>query len=149
MFRVFLALIAGVILLVLGRALFVPDTWGQYGAYRGAALEQHHGLAPRHGGNAACLECHEDECAEVAQGVHAPLACEGCHAPLSTHVEGGDLVAEMPVRRSAELCLRCHERLEARPAGHPQIHPAQHLEEQGGEPGPESCFGCHEAHSPL
>ena len=148
-FRVFLALIAGVVVLVLGRAFFVPDTWGEYGAYRTAALEQHHGKAPRHGGNAACMECHEDEVEEIADGVHASLACEGCHAPLSTHIENEELLAEMITRRSAELCLRCHERLEARPSSHPQIDPARHLEEQEGEPGPESCFDCHEAHSPL
>jgi hypothetical protein len=148
-FRVFLALIAGVVALVLGRALFVPDTWGQYGPYRAAALEQQHGKDPRHGGNAACAECHEDPLAEIADGAHASLACEGCHAPLSVHVADGEPVAEMPVRRSAALCLQCHERLEARPAAHPQINPAQHLEEQEGEAGPESCFDCHEAHSPL
>jgi len=148
-FRVFLLLIAGVIALVLGRSLFVPDTWGQFGAYRAAALEQHQIKAPRHGGNAACMECHDDEPEELAAGVHHSLACEGCHAPLSVHVTDGEWVSEMPIRRSAELCLGCHEQLEARPATHPQINPGQHLEEQGGEAGPESCFECHEAHSPL
>jgi hypothetical protein len=148
-FRVFLALIAGVIVLVLGRAFFVPDTWGQYGAYRGAALDQHHGKAPRLGGNAACAECHDDQLEEIADGVHASLACEGCHAPLSSHVQDGELIAEMSIRRRAELCLLCHEKLAARPESHPQINLTQHLEEQGGDVGPESCFDCHEAHSPL
>jgi len=148
-FRVFLMLIVGVVVLVLGRGFFVPDSWGQYGSYRGAALEQHHEKAPQLGGNAACAECHEDEPAELAEGVHHTLACEGCHAPLSVHVADGEQFADMPIHRNADLCLNCHERLSARPASHPQINPTQHLEEEGGEPGPESCFDCHEAHSPL
>lgn len=148
-FRVFLMLVAGIVALVLGRSLFVPDTWGQHGAYRAAALEQHHGKEPRHGGNTACASCHEDRMEEVETGGHASLACEGCHAPLSGHAAAGEKIADMPVRRGAELCLRCHERLDARPATHPQINPVQHLEEQEAEAGPESCFDCHEAHSPL
>jgi len=147
-FRVFLLLIAGIVVLVLGRSLFVPPSWGQFGAYRGAALAQHRALDPRHGGNDACRECHDDEPDELAAGAHHSLACEGCHAPLSVHVTDGEWTAEMPVRHSATLCLGCHERLEARPASHPQIDPAAHLEEMDAEPGPESCVDCHEAHSP-
>ncbi len=148
-FRVFLALVAGVIVLVLGRSFFVPETWGQYGAYRAAAIGQHDERAPRHGGNASCASCHDDRAAELAAGGHAALACEGCHAPLAVHVAGDELLAGMPIRRDAQLCLDCHERLDARPAAHPQINPKQHVRDEGGEIGPESCFDCHEAHSPL
>lgn len=148
-FRVFLLLIVGLIVLTLGRSFFVPDTWGQYGSYRGAAIEQHWNKVPRHGGTASCAECHESEYEDVTSGVHHTLACEGCHAPLSVHVANGEKIADMPIRKSQDLCLLCHEKLDARPATQPQILPAQHLEEEGGEPGPESCFDCHEPHSPL
>ena len=148
-FRVGLLLIVGAVALVLGRSLFVPETWGQYGHYRGGAVLDHKAPIPRHGGNESCAACHEDEFEEVMEAGHASLACESCHAPLSVHAANDEKWADMPIRRNADLCLLCHERLDGRPADHPQINRRQHVEEEGGEMGPESCFDCHEVHAPI
>ena len=99
--RVGLLLVIGVVALVLGRSLFVPDTWGQFGSYRGANVAEQMVKPVHHGGNESCEMCHSDEYEEVAGGVHASLACEACHAPLSMHIVDDDKVGDMPIRRSS------------------------------------------------
>jgi hypothetical protein len=147
--RAALLLVLATVAVVLGRFLFVPASWGQWGSYRADNVEEQRAVPARHGGNAACAACHDAEHAELVGGRHATLACESCHAPLAQHVAGDELVAEMPVRRDVGLCLDCHARLDARPVDHPQIQERQHLAEQGVEPTPDVCFDCHSPHSPL
>jgi hypothetical protein len=147
--RAALLLVIFLVALVLGRSAFVPETWGEHGAYRASNVPEQMAKPVVHGGRASCASCHPDEHETVLGAAHAVVQCELCHAPLATHVRAGDLVAEMPTRRLASLCLGCHEQLEARPADFPQIRPAAHLEENGGEPGPEACFDCHDPHEPL
>ena len=146
--RAGMLLVAGVLLLVLGRSLFVPDTWGQFGEYRGSNVAEQMAVPVRHGDNFACAECHADESETLADSGHSSLACEACHAPMALHATDGAKIGDMPVRKDQKLCLDCHLHLDARPSGHPQIHPKKHVEEQGGEPG-DSCWECHEAHEPI
>jgi hypothetical protein len=148
-FRVGLLLFAAIVALILGRSFFVPDTFGQYGAYRGANVDEQAAHEVRHGGRESCEPCHADEFEEQAEGGHGTVTCEVCHAPGYLHARDDEKIADMPIQRSADLCLLCHQQLKARPQGQPQVQPRQHLEENDGEPGPESCFECHEAHSPL
>ncbi len=147
--RAFIALLVLVVALLLGRSFFVPDTFGQYGHYRGASVAEFRALPVRHGGDTSCQECHADQFATHAAGGHHSVHCESCHAPLAVHVAGGARVADMPIRRSADLCLGCHRRLEARPATFPQIQPREHLQEQDAEFTPDVCFDCHDPHAPL
>jgi len=150
--RAGLLLVLGVVALVLGRSLFVPKTWGEFGHYRGANVAEQMDHPVVHGGNQACEECHPDEYEEVTGGVHASLACESCHAPLAAHVADEEMIAEMPVQRSRSLCLNCHEQMDARPATHPQVIWKAHLKDQGVEESDFTdavCFDCHEAHAPL
>ena len=148
-FRAGFLFLLGVVALIVLRTVLQPETWGEYGPYRGASLGDYIELPIRHGGVAACAECHDDEAATHQDGVHASVGCEVCHAAVGLHIADEEHIAEMPIRRSESTCLRCHEQRVARPASFPQIVPAEHLEEMGGEPGPESCFECHDPHSPL
>lgn len=148
-FRVFALLILAVVGLILLRDILVPPTFGDYGHYRGGNVVQQMALPVRHGGDAACAECHAPQFSAHESGGHARVRCELCHAALAVHVADGKRVAEMPVRRNQDLCLLCHQDLPARPKAQPQIQPAQHVVDQGGEPGPEACFDCHDPHSPL
>lgn len=148
-FRAFLLLIVGVVCLVLGRDFLVPPTFGQYGRFRAANVDQQRSLLVRHGGDQSCQPCHATQFDTHAAGPHMNVRCELCHAPVSTHVVDGKKIANMTVRKNADLCISCHEHLEARPATHPQIQPKQHVVEQGSEPSPESCFDCHDPHTPL
>jgi len=147
--RAALLLVAAIVVLVLGRSFFVPDTWGQYGGYRGEDAFEQRIKQPEHGGNESCDTCHPDELEEISEGVHRTLACESCHAPLSLHVANDDKIADMPIRRALGLCLNCHRELEARPDGFPQVNPRQHVRENEAEYHDQVCLECHEAHSPL
>ena len=150
-FRAAILLAFWLVVLILGRSLFIPETWGESGWYRGAAPVEQRAKQVRHGGDEACAPCHDAEYAEHAAGVHAPVRCELCHGPVALHFdfEEGEKLADMPVRRTRELCELCHRAQTARPADFPQIDVREHVLENGGELSPETCFDCHEPHSPI
>ncbi len=75
-FRAAILLLAVLVAMLLGRSLFVPETWGEYGPYRGAAVAEHRDKPIRHGGNDSCAMCHDVEYADHAAGVHASVQCE-------------------------------------------------------------------------
>jgi predicted CXXCH cytochrome family protein len=147
--RAALILLVFLVVLVLGRSAFVPPSWGEYGSYRASSVPELMAKPVIHGGRTACASCHPDEHDTVLGGGHARVQCEICHAPLAVHAANEEKIADMPVRRAAELCLGCHQRLAARPRAFPQIEPATHLEENGAEPGQEACVECHDPHEPL
>jgi len=150
-FRAALLLLAVIVTLLLGRSLFVPDTWGEYGWYRGAAVDDHRARQVRHLGDDPCAMCHDAESADHSAGVHAQIRCELCHGPVVLHadLEEGEKTGDMPIRRSRELCELCHRELDARPAGFPQIDVREHLSDQGADLTPDACFECHDPHSPY
>ena len=150
-FRAAILLIAVVATLILSRSFFVPETWGEYGWYRGAAVDDHRAKPVRHLGDETCAMCHDTEREEHTAGVHAAVRCELCHGPVTTHVdlEEGEKIAEMPIRRTRELCELCHRQLTARASGFPQVDVREHLAENGGELTPDACFECHDPHSPF
>lgn len=149
--RATLMLLVVIVALVLGRSLFVPPTWGESGWYRGASPREHRAQPVRHGGDAACEMCHSEQVEVHIDGVHHAVRCELCHAPAAVHVdlEEGEKLADMPMRRSRDLCENCHAYLAARPAGFPQIDAKRHVIDNGGELTPDACFDCHDPHSPL
>jgi hypothetical protein len=110
-------------------------------------------LRVKHGGSAACGECHDDEYGAVKGGKHRHVQCEVCHAPLATHVRGTEKIADMRINRSPDLCAYCHRKLRARPPTVPQIVIAEHLVTTKalapGAPIPDGiCLTCHEVHDP-
>ncbi len=148
--RAVVLLVALIVVLVLGRSLFVPDTWGEYGWYRGAAVDEHRAKQVRHAGDAACGMCHDDVVATHDSGVHASVRCELCHSVMTSHVIDGEVVAEMPKPSdSVELCTGCHRMLNARPADFPQVNARQHLEDMDVDFEPNVCVACHDPHSPA
>lgn len=147
-FRILLLLAATIVAIILGRSAFVPDTWGQYGWYRGANVAEQRDRPVRHGGDVSCQRCHEKQAAAHDDGAHISVRCEVCHAPVAQHAVGGQKIGAMPTHRDRNLCLRCHRRLTARPKDFPQIEPQQHVEDNGGEWGEAVCFDCHDPHSP-
>lgn len=150
-FRAAILLLFWLVVLILGRSLFTPETWGESGWYRGAAAVEHRAKPIRHGGDESCEPCHDAEYADHAAGVHAPVRCELCHGPVALHfdLEEGEKLGDMPVRRTRELCELCHREEAARPTGFPQIDVNEHVSEFGGELTPDACFDCHDPHSPI
>ena len=69
-----IVLVIVLIVLVLSRGLFVPKSWGQYGWYRGDAVEEHREKPVVHGGDQSCRECHEDQYDLREEGGHVERA---------------------------------------------------------------------------
>jgi nitrate reductase cytochrome c-type subunit len=148
-FRIGVILLFLIVAIVLGRAIFVPDSWGKTGWYRHDNIAEQMAKRPQHGGNESCQGCHEEEFATHEEASHASVRCEVCHGPVAIHAEGDKKTAEMPRNRSKDWCLTCHRQLDARPESFPQIEPALHVEENGGDWGDEVCLDCHAPHAPL
>jgi hypothetical protein len=133
-------LLAGLGAFLVIRGAVVPKGFGQYGHYRPGALATARQHAIAYAGQAACVECHEDEGKLRASGKHAHVACETCHGPLARHaVNPTANVPKLP--DVATLCARCHERDTAKPKAFPQVVTAEH---SGGM----ACNECHKPHSP-
>lgn len=127
--------------LVIGRQLFVPDSFGKYGHYRAAAVDDEIQLDLAYAGREACAECHEDVVETKSESRHAGVACEACHGPAAKHIEAPDeFTPQAP--RGRDYCPLCHGYNPARPTGFPQILPMMH---NPGKP----CMTCHEPHNPT
>jgi len=147
-FRIFILAVLVFFSFLVVRGFYVPESWGVFGHYRANDIIDKVSLKPLHGGKDACKSCHEERVEELRGGVHKTLPCEGCHEPLSAHVTNDQKISDMPVHRSSEQCLICHQILDPRPKGFPQIDKDVHLRDQDIEPSPEVCLDCHNPHSP-
>jgi hypothetical protein len=120
------------------RMFLVPPSFGEYGAYRGAALGEIAKRQPVYAGKKACDECHGEVFAVLTKGPHRPIACESCHTPTLAHAGDPDV---KPVKLAKDFCLRCHEAGVARPAWLKQITLKDHYTS-------DRCTDCHLPHNP-
>jgi len=126
--------------LILARHFLVPETFGEIGHYRAAAVDTIASQEVKYAGREACALCHYDVAATHEARRHRGVACEVCHGPAGAHVE--DPIGVVPsVPRERALCQLCHGYDPARPTGFPQIEPVAHNPRQ-------PCFGCHDPHAP-
>ena len=124
------------------RHYVVPKSFGQYGHYRGAAIDEVAQRPVKFAGHEACETCHSDEADKKKAGKHAHVNCEACHGALASHASADDPTAVKPVLPdTAVLCAQCHTASAAKPKGFPQVDPANHY------PGP-PCGSCHQPHNP-
>jgi hypothetical protein len=124
---------------LVARYFLTPASFGQYGFYRGQALDEMASHPITYAGRAACEDCHYDECQKVLQFEHKTLSCEACHGAAQAHVENPDI---KPAVLTYSHCVRCHEANPSRPAWHKQIDSRDHYT---GEP----CVSCHVPHAPT
>jgi hypothetical protein len=123
---------------LLGRFFLRPASFGQYGFYRGHALEEIAAAEPVFAGQQACAECHEEIVSLLAKHEHHGLACESCHGVGRAHVDNPDV----KLGHAAEGdCLRCHEKDPSRPSAHKQVESKEHY--RG-----DRCIECHLPHHP-
>jgi hypothetical protein len=130
----------GLVAFLLIRHAIVPKSFGQYGHYRGAVLDEIRARPVSFAGKQTCEMCHTDVADVKNKGVHAGVACEACHGPSAAHTEdpsGHPAVKPDP----AVLCVRCHEANPSKPKGFPQVVSKDHA-------GEVSCATCHQPHSP-
>jgi hypothetical protein len=137
-----LSIIFGVMILglVLARRWLIPETFGQLGHYRAAAVETVAAAKIHYAGHEACAVCHEEIAKTRLAGRHRGVACEVCHGPSAAHV-----AAPTEIRPSAPkqrgYCPLCHGYDPGRPTGFPQIDPASHNPLR-------PCISCHQPHAP-
>lgn len=120
------------------RFLLTPVSFGEFGFYRGQALEEIATRLPVFSGRQACDECHTEVTQTLSNSQHKTIGCETCHGVGQAHVEDPDVKT---VRLTDHLCLRCHEELLGRPGWMRQIKPKEHY------PG-DRCTECHFPHQP-
>lgn len=145
-----LLMIIGVVVVgfIAVRSLLVPDSFGEYGHFRGANLEEQMAILPLYQGSDQCMECHQSQHSDWQESGHSSVTCEVCHGCWEIH--NGNLKT-MTAVASVDACLTCHLKLSGRPVDFSQIESfAQHLKDQDlTEEDAEGCVDCHDPHAPL
>ena len=138
--RLALVLLGVLVLFLAVRAAIVPKSFGQFGHYRGAVLEEIRARPVSFAGRETCAICHDEVVKVKSEGKHANIGCEACHGPSSAHTE--DPTTNHAVKPDpATLCVRCHESDPARPKWFPQVSSKEHSNGM-------SCGDCHKPHTP-
>lgn len=139
--RLALAFATFIFLFLLLRYFLVPQTFGQYGHYRGASLIDNAKPEIHYAGQQACFKCHQDIQDKKSQDVHSDVRCETCHGPGEGHVlssKAGDILR--PSGR--EFCGSCH----ALNAGR-QKNTINQVDLNKHNVG-KNCIDCHNPHQP-
>jgi hypothetical protein len=124
---------------LVARAILTPQSFGEYGWYRGAALMELASHDQVYAGSKSCAECHSEQQTVVRSNAHKTLSCEGCHGPSQSHVENPDLKPEI---LNYSHCVRGHEANPSRPKWHKQIVAKSHYTG-------DACTECHLPHHPT
>jgi len=141
-FRLVLLIFAIVVSYLVARTLLTPDSFREYGFYRGAALVEHATAhEPVFAGKIAVGERHPDVLKKLADGSHKTLSCEACHGVVSQeHLK--DPASKM-IKPTVKVCVRCHEASPSRPAAFKQIVSEKHYTDIST-----NCLECHLPHEP-
>ncbi|HLW55569.1 MAG TPA: multiheme c-type cytochrome [Candidatus Angelobacter sp.] len=141
LFRLGSVFVAGLFIFIIVRGFLVPRSFGQYGHYRGDAIQEVASKPIVYAGHQVCEGCHADVLDVKSRGKHTRVACESCHDAQAAHAD--DPSSAKPEKLdTAVLCVRCHEASNAKPKWYPQVVSADHA---GGLP----CDTCHQPHSPA
>lgn len=126
--------------LLLKHAL-TPESFGQYGHYRGNSMGEIAALPVHFTGNNSCVSCHDTIVTMKSEGYHSDLSCEGCHGAGYKHIESPK-TEKLFKPDSREFCAKCHSKNLARPekAIIQQDIKEHHIEDK--------CVKCHNPHQP-
>jgi hypothetical protein len=128
-------------LFIVVRKLLVPDTFGEYGHYRGASLIDNALPEIHYAGQQACFECHQDVEDLKKEDVHSEIHCETCHGTGQKHVLSGE-AKDILKPAGREFCGNCHAKNAAKPLGAiVQVDVDKH---NTGK----NCTECHNPHQP-
>ena len=147
-----LALIAAIAVVVFSAKKFLtPDTFYQYGHYRGDAVAEIASKVPKLQGSASCQPCHKKAYAEWTAGIHRKATrnnaiqgvvykygpgCEVCHTgPAGNHPSK----ATMPLSVEDQVTSITHPEIKVHPANVPGRKLMLSPEEMRGV-----CLNCHE-----
>jgi len=126
--------------LIIARRLLIPETFGDLGHYRAAAVDSIAARPVKYAGRQQCSLCHRGLADQHAGGNHAGVSCEVCHGPAAVHV-AAPLDTKPEIIRERRLCTTCHAFNLSRPLGFAQIDTVAHNPRQ-------RCIGCHRPHTP-
>lgn len=126
--------------LIAARYFLIPDTFGELGHYRAAAIDTIIAHPKKYAGQQDCALCHGSIMDRRLAGNHRGLACEGCHGPAAGHV-ASPVEVKPAIPSARDFCPRCHAYNPSRPTGFPQIDPATHNPRI-------PCAACHDPHAP-
>lgn len=140
--RAFALLTIAIIGFLLVRSLVVPDSFGQYGWYRGDSVIENKNFPIEYAISASCGEenCHKTIYPIWTNSKHKTVNCETCHGPSEKHVNNVRIMPE-PANDTNDFCGFCHFKRVARPKKFPQIDPETHGENL-------RCIYCHNPHKP-
>lgn len=127
-------------LFLVARHFLIPDTFGQYGHYRGDALMDISSKELVHASKEDCYDCHDDIKAKLENDSHAGLSCIICHGPGLAHVND-PWEGTIDKQGGRKFCGRCHNLNAAKSTDVIfQIDIKTHHTEK------ENCIECHNPH---
>ena len=138
--RIIYLFIVFIIVFMAVRTQLVPESFGEYGWYRGESVDEIMNLPVKHAGSQSCSECHQPEFNAWQEGRHKTVSCETCHGPLNWHVKK-PYGASIETNSTKEFCGICHSINPSRPADFPQVDMIVHG--YGLQ-----CVYCHNPHDP-
>ena len=121
--------------------LLTPSSFGQYGHYRGASLEEVAMHPVKYVGSNTCNECHDTIVNMKLEGLHSDIQCESCHGPGYQH---NKLPKQYKLIRqdTRDFCAKCHSMNKARPE---KAITQQDIKEHHTD---KKCVTCHNPHQP-
>ncbi len=125
---------------VVARSLLVPETFGDEGPYRAAAVDTILAREIQYAGHQTCSTCHRGIAERRMASNHRGVVCETCHGPAASHASA-PLDEKPPAPRERGYCPLCHGYDPSRPTGFPQINPVSHNPLV-------PCMTCHDPHAP-
>ena len=123
---------------LVARTILTPASFGEFGFYRGQALEEVAARTPVYAGKKACDECHSEVLQKVAKFEHKTVSCESCHGVSKAHAEDPEVKT---IKLTESHCVRCHEADPSRPKWLKQVTARKHYVGQ-------HCVECHLPHQP-
>ena len=127
-------------LFLIVRHLLLPDTFGQYGHYRGDAILDAADKELVYASKETCNDCHSDIMEMLEMEMHAGISCLSCHGPGLKHADSMEKEdIETPSGRA--FCGRCHAINPARSSNViVQVDINEHHTER------KDCIDCHNPH---
>ena len=127
--RILLVFLGFILLFLLAKNLLTPDSFGQHGHYRAAALDDNQQQEPKYVDQATCADCHQDIVDLKDEGLHMEVGCQ-----TYTKLETPD---------SREFCGSCHQLMVGRPGDAvSQVDIEEHNTDD------DKCIICHNPHEP-
>ena len=139
--RIILLFLLFIAVFLILKHFLVAESFGEYGHYRGASLQENSDQEPKYIDQEKCAECHEDIVDLHSSGLHDIVGCQICHGPGYRHIDT-TLHVELKKPDTREYCGSCHQMMTGRPTTWVnQVDLKEHNTDK-------NCINCHNPHEP-